>query len=55
MNVCQYGPVMVIYPDGVWYHYETDRDVEEILRVHVIGGRRVDRLLVDIDPAKLHG
>ncbi len=55
MNVCEHGPMMVIYPDAVWYRYETERDVEEILRVHVIGGRRVERLLVAIDPATLHG
>ena len=47
--------MMVIYPDAVWYRYETERDIEEIMRVHVIGGRRVERLLVAIDPATLHG
>ncbi len=53
MNVCEHGPTMVIYPDGVWY--ETQADVEEILRRHVIGGKRVSRLLRDIDPGTLHG
>jgi (2Fe-2S) ferredoxin len=37
---------MVIYPDGVWYHYETLADVDEILERHVIGGGRVDRLML---------
>ena len=46
---------MVIYPDGVWYKYETKADVEEILRRHVMGGKRVERLLLNIDPATLHG
>lgn len=53
MNVCEHGPTMVIYPDGVWY--EIQADVEEILRRHVIGGKRVARLLGDIDPGTLHG
>ncbi len=55
MNVCEHGPVMVVYPDGVWYKYETRADIEEILRRHVIGGKRVERLQLDIDPATLHG
>ena len=55
MNVCEHGPVMVVYPDAVWYRYETQADVEEIMRVHVLGGRRVERLMVEIDPKTLHG
>ena len=46
---------MVIYPEGVWYRYETEGDVEEILRSHVMGGRHVERLRLTIDPATLHG
>jgi (2Fe-2S) ferredoxin len=37
---------MVIYPDGVWYHYETLADVDEILQRHVAGGRPVERLML---------
>jgi (2Fe-2S) ferredoxin len=55
MNVCKHGPTMVIYPDGVWYTYETSADVEEILRRHIIGGKRVERRLLDIDPGTPYG
>ncbi len=55
LNVCEHGPTMVIYPDGIWYRYETDADIEEILRCHVIGGRQVERLKLEIDPSTLHG
>ena len=50
-NLCENGPLMVIYPEGVWYHFETESDVEEILTQHVRLGRRVTRLL--LDPAKV--
>ncbi|WP_428534514.1 hypothetical protein [Rhodopila sp.] len=46
---------MVIYPEGVWYRYETEADIEEILRRNIIGGQPVERLLLQIDPATLHG
>jgi len=43
---CELGPVMVIYPEGVWYTYSTRRDIDEILDRHVLGGERVERLLL---------
>jgi (2Fe-2S) ferredoxin len=55
LNVCEHGPVMVIYPDAVWYHYTSEADVEEIMRQHVMRGQLVERLKLDIDPASLHG
>ena len=55
MNVCEHGPVMVIYPDAVWYRYETHADIDEIMRGHVMGGRLIERLRLDINPATLHG
>ncbi len=47
MEHCEYGPSVVIYPEAIWYHVPTVEDAEEILREHVIGGRIVERLLMD--------
>ncbi len=44
LNRCGEGPVAVIYPEGTWYTYMDNKDVEEILQRHLIGGERVDRL-----------
>ena len=55
MSVCEYGPILVIYPDGVWYRYESESDIDEILRSHVVRGIPVERLLLRIESAKLHG
>ena len=46
LDRCEHGPTMVIYPEGVWYHYETHEDVDEILETHVTQGRRVERLVL---------
>ncbi len=46
---CELGPVMVIYPEAVWYHYNTREDVDEILERHILGGDTVDRLILDAD------
>ncbi len=54
LNACEYGPTMVIYPEGVWYHYENHADIAEILEQHIVHRRRVDRLLLRLDPTKMH-
>jgi len=47
MEQCAYGPSVVIYPEAVWYRVPTPADAEEILREHVVGGKVVERLLMD--------
>tara|TARA_B100000953_G_scaffold196436_1_gene161875 strand:+ start:61 stop:1251 length:1191 start_codon:yes stop_codon:yes gene_type:complete len=44
---CELGPTMVIYPEGVWYTYSSEADIDEILARHVLGGELVDRLLLE--------
>jgi len=55
LDRCEFGPAMVIYPEGVWYRPETPEDVDEILAVHIQGGGRVRRLMLtekDVRPPK---
>lgn len=46
LDRCELGPCMVIYPEGVWYHYRSEADVDEILQTHLKEGGRVDRLML---------
>jgi (2Fe-2S) ferredoxin len=46
LGFCNAGPLMVVYPEGVWYRPTTPADVDEIVEVHLKGGGRVDRLVV---------
>ena len=47
LDRCELGPTMVIYPEGVWYHYRSTEDLDEILQTHVVGGGRVRRLMLE--------
>src|SRR6266550_207894 len=49
LDRCELGPNMVIYPEGVWYHYDSTEDVDEILQTHLIEGGRVERLMLQPD------
>ena len=44
LDRCELGPVMVVYPEAVWYSYVHRRDVGEILEEHLRHGRVVERL-----------
>jgi (2Fe-2S) ferredoxin len=46
LDRCEFGPTMVIYPEGVWYHARTREDLDDILTVHVRDGGRVRRLML---------
>ena len=43
---CEEGPVIVIYPQGTWYTYVDNDDLDEIIDVHLVGGKIVDRLKI---------
>ena len=43
-GICEKGPVVVVYPDNVWYGSVTSDDVAEILDQHIEGGTPVARL-----------
>lgn len=48
---CEKGPIVKVIPDNTFYVHVKPDDVDEILRVHVMRGERVKRLLY-VDPAK---
>jgi (2Fe-2S) ferredoxin len=43
---CREGPVLVIYPEAVWYTYVDQEDIDEILESHLRNGKVVERLKI---------
>ena len=46
LDRCELGPVMVVYPEAVWYTYVDKSDVDEIVEEHLKNGRVVERLRI---------
>jgi (2Fe-2S) ferredoxin len=46
LDMCDYGPSMVVYPDGIFYGGVTPADISEIIEEHIINNRPVSRLII---------
>jgi (2Fe-2S) ferredoxin len=50
LRVCQQGPILVIYPDGVWYGRAVPEVIERIIQEHLIGNRIVEEYAFLVHP-----
>ncbi|MBX6318437.1 ferredoxin [Pigmentiphaga sp.] len=46
LDRCEEGPVLVVYPEGVWYTYVDQEDIDEIIDSHLVRGEPVERLRI---------
>jgi (2Fe-2S) ferredoxin len=44
---CGHGPMIVVYPENVWYAGVQEGDLPEILESHLLNGSPVKRLIYD--------
>ena len=44
---CELGPALVVYPEGIWYTYVDESDIDEIVDSHLVNGKIVERLKID--------
>lgn len=46
LGPCATGTTVVVYPEGTWYAQVKAEDVNAIIEQHILGGKRVERLLL---------
>jgi len=46
LDTCEFGPTVVVYPEGIWYGKVQPEDVAEIIQSHIVGGKPVERLRI---------
>ena len=53
MGPCDFGPVMMVYPEGVFYKHVKPEDAEELVLEHFVKGRPLKRLMIQDDANKV--
>jgi len=52
LDRCSGGPVAVVYPEGTWYTFVDNSDIDEIVDQHLMQGQVVQRLLLSPDAGR---
>ena len=50
LNQCGHGPMVVVYPEGVWYAGVQAEDAAAIVDEHLLGDQPVERLQFKLPP-----
>ncbi len=53
LRICRDGPILLIWPDGIWYGGVTPDRIEKIVLHHVIRGNPLKEWIVRQTPQKL--
>lgn len=50
LGACKFGPVVIVYPDGVWYRCPSKKALRKIIAEHVQGGEPVEQYIIQRMP-----
>jgi (2Fe-2S) ferredoxin len=49
LDACEFGPALVVYPEGTFYGAVAFDDVAEIVEEHLVHNRPLKRLIIDFN------
>lgn len=47
LDLCEFGPTMVVYPEGIFYGGVQVSDIPQIIDEHILNDRPVERLKIN--------
>lgn len=45
LGICSGGPIVTVYPEGIWYHHIDEAALERIYHEHILGGQPVEEFI----------
>jgi (2Fe-2S) ferredoxin len=55
LRICNSGPILVVYPEGVWYANVNAENLERIIEQHLLNDKVVEDLVIARNPLILDG
>lgn len=55
LRVCAAGPILLVYPDGVWYRNATPEVIEQVIQEHLLGNKVVTEYAFVTHPLTING
>ncbi len=52
LRVCNEGPILLIWPDGIWYEKVSPDLIEQIIKQHIIGGVPIKQFICKQTPLR---
>ena len=49
-GICEGGPILAVFPDGIWYCGLTPQKMERIIQEHLLGNRPVQEFIFHQNP-----
>ena len=50
LRICKNGPILLVWPDGIWYEKVSPEKISEIFISHIINGRPIERWIFKKTP-----
>ncbi len=52
LRVCKNGPILLTWPDGIWYQKVSPKLIELIIKQHIVGGQPIADFIYQRTPLK---
>ena len=50
LRICKNGPILLVWPDGIWYEKVSPEKISEIFTSHIINGKPIEKWIFKKTP-----
>ncbi len=54
LRICEGGPILLVWPDGIWYKKVTPKRIETIIKKHIIKGKPLEKWILKTTPQAIN-